>query len=111
VLIIRWSQVRGIVGTAASSGLALRRNQRRHPPRRPVLFGAHDFVTRSLDPGFAILHGGPLIALCLCDRRLIQVVQSQDLRLIAPRPMRLTGELSDSDPPLGGAGASRGRSR
>jgi hypothetical protein len=46
------------VGSAASSGLALRRNQRRHPPRRPVLFGAHDFVTGWLDPGLAILHGG-----------------------------------------------------
>ena len=99
------------MGTTASSGLALRRNQRRHPPRRPVLFGAHDVVTRSLDPGFAILHGGPLIGLCLGDRRLSQLVQSQDQRLIAPRPMRLTGELSDSDPPLGGAGPGRGRSR
>ena len=77
-----------------------------------MLFGAHDFVTRSLDPGFAILHGGPLIAFgALCDRRLTPVVQSQDLRLIAARPMRLTGELSDSDTPLGGAGPSRGRSR
>jgi len=76
-----------------------------------VLFGAHDFVMRWLDPGLAIFRGGPLIAWCLCDRGLIQVVRSQDLRLIAARPMRLTGELSDSDPPLGGAGASRGRSR